>query len=342
MCVFAKQNVAIDPPFSRMDIVSCRNLLIYLSGNLQQRVIPTFHYALNNPGFLVLGTSETIGRFTDLFQLVDRDSRIYSKTATVTRTYPYFAADLSAAQAAVGRPQQRPTTAVDLQREADRIVLGRYAPAGVLVNDQLDILQFRGRTAPYLESPSGEVDFNLLKMARENLFLALRSAVEEARQSGKTVRRDDIRLRNGEVGTEGGSVRSISIEVTPVHTPGTQQAGFLILFHEEPLEGGKKPDAAKRPPEAIDSTEAARNLDDARRELAATREYLQTIIEQHSAANEELKSANEEILSSNEELQSTNEELQTAKEELQSTNEELTTVNEELHGRNLELSHGGQ
>ena len=174
MCVFAKQNIVADPPFSRIDLISCRNVLIYLTSPLQKRVIPTFHYALNPTGFLMLGAAETIGEFSDLFAVVDKTHRIYSKKPTAFRQYPHFnTEDYLAGMSGETRnaPQASPNPA-DLQREADRIVLGRYAPAGVLVNDDLEILQFRGRTGPYLEPATGAASLNLLKMAREGLFVA--------------------------------------------------------------------------------------------------------------------------------------------------------------------------
>ncbi|MGE5611709.1 MAG: CheR family methyltransferase, partial [Bacillota bacterium] len=330
MCVFAKQNVAVDPPFSNLDLVSCRNLLIYLSNALQQRIIPTFHYALCGSGFLMLGSAESVGRFTDLFELVDPRHKIYAKSAAVTRPYPYFTVDPHRPPApAEGKaPAQRLPTVADLQKEADRIALNRYAPAGVLVNEELEVLQFRGRTRRYLEPPAGEASYNLLRMARENLFAALRTAIQEARKQNAAVRKEGITFRDEE------QVRQVNLEVIPVKLPGSAHGGFLINFEEPGAPGTGPPTRAPAPTAPADRGEA----EQLRQELAAAREYLQSIIEQQSAANEELRSANEEILSANEELQSTNEELQTTKEEMQSTNEELTTVNEELQSRNLEVA----
>ena len=226
---------------------------------------------------------------------------------------------------------------MDFHREVDRLLLGRYAPPGVLVNDNLDILQFRGRTGQYLELPSGEPTTNLLKMAREGLFLELRSAIEEARKQHRSVRRQGVRLRaNG----DNGDSRSVDLEVVPVRPPGSHETCFLVLFNDTPG-SGRAADThgeAREPPSQASLIEEEREVVQLRRELAAIKEYLQSLLEQQDAANEELRSANEEILSSNEELQSTNEELETAKEELQSTNEELTTVNEQLQTRNLELN----
>ncbi len=168
LCIFARQNVTADPPFSRMDLVSCRNLLIYLTPPLQRHVISTFHYSLNPGGYLVLGNSETVGANSDLFELTDRRQKIYSKKGAAIRPFSHFAAQDLKSKASVGhRAQVQASTPADFQKEADRILLGRYAPAGVLVNSNLEVLQFRGRTSPYLEPPTGEASFNLLKMARE-------------------------------------------------------------------------------------------------------------------------------------------------------------------------------
>jgi two-component system CheB/CheR fusion protein len=364
MCVFAKQNVAADPPFSRLDLISCRNLLIYLATPLQKRVIPTFHYALNPDGFLLLGASETVGSFADLFSLVDHKYRVYRKKNTGLRPYPHFSAGEFHGDPGTGtRAHALPTTVpADWQREADRLVLSQYAPAGVLVNENLDIIHFRGQTGEFLAPAPGEASFNVLKMAREGLFIELRSALNECRHTNAEMRREHVHLRSNN------EVSEITLRVQPLSVPGANQRCFLILFEKpgrnDRAEGAKSPDpgvragtvgsgaaaqglrgwwrrwlaspTAGQPPAAAELLHLENNQ--LRQELASTRDYLQSVIEQQDAANEELKSANEEILSSNEELQSTNEELETAKEELQSVNEELTTINEQLHNRNLELS----
>lgn len=332
ICIFAKQNVAVDPPFSQVDLISCRNLLIYLSSALQKRVIPAFHYSLKAGGFLVLGASESIGRFTDLFQLVDSKNRIYCKNSILVRTYPHFTnMNPSIPALEVAAIREKTPSFSDLQKEADRILIHRYAPAGVLVSDELEVLQFRGKTGSFLEPASGEASFNLLRMARENLFSPLRFALEEARKLGRSVRKKGIRHR------EGSQMREVCIEVIPVRLSESSRGGFLVLF--EPLRSGiedKGLDASEE--EVATFTVVERDeVEILRRDLEHTKEYLQSIIEQKAASNEELRCANEEAISANEELQSANEELQTSKEELQSTNEELTTVNEELQNRNLEL-----
>ncbi len=347
MCLFAKQNVAADPPFSRVDLISCRNLLIYLAAPLQKRVIPTFHYALNPEGFLLLGASETIGNASDLFALVDRQHRIYRKREAAVRAYPHFAI-IERQRGSPARPHDREAAGApgDWLREADRMVLSQYSPPGALVNNDFHVLQFRGETGFYLKPAPGEASLNLLKMAREGLFLDLRNAVAEARSRKTEVRRKGVRV-HGESET-----REIDLRVLPVLLPARSEECFLILFEDERAREKASAEAASGAgrrrrvarwirrlfagddPASSESAEAS----SLRHELGSTRDYLQSLIEDQDAANEELKSANEEILSTNEELQSTNEELETAKEELQSVNEELTTVNEQLQKRNTDLS----
>ncbi len=326
--VFARQNVAADPPFSRIDLVSCRNLLIYLSPALQKRVIPTFHYALNPGGFLLLGASESIGSYTDLFSVVDQQHRLYARKSAPGRPYPHFRVDdyrvgRGAGEMALASAKPLPA---DWQREADRVASGQYVPPGVLITGDFDILQFRGETGPFLAPAAGDPSHNLLKMARDGLFLPLRSAVQECERAGTAVRHPGVRV-HGESGD-----RVIDLHVMPVSLPHIDERCYLVLF-EEPSRHAALAAPAPKVPQEADAAEAHY----LRQELVSTREYLQSLIEQQDAANEELKSANEEILSSNEELQSTNEELETAKEELQSVNEELTTVNEQLQHRNIEL-----
>ena len=227
VCVFARQNVTADPPFSHLDIVSCRNVLIYLATPLQKRVLRTFHYALNTPGFLILGAAETVGEHTDLFEAVDRGHRIYAKKQVTARHHVHSRCPNNGCRSTAATRRTTPPApqARDFQKEADRILLGRYAPPGVLVDENFEILQFRGRTGAYLEPPAGEPTHGLLKMAREGLFLELRNAVIEARKSGQTVRRDGIRVRSND------EVKEVDVEVIPVRQQGAG-ACFLVLFHE--------------------------------------------------------------------------------------------------------------
>ncbi len=325
-CIFARQNLTKDPPFSKLDLISCRNVMIYLGAALQRRVMSIFHYALRPNGYLVLGSSETIGNYGDLFAISDRRHKIYVKKGVMPRPSLEFAAPAPTERAARPHPAaEEATIAADVFHEADRVLLSRYSPAGVLINDDMEILQFRGRTSAFLEPAPGTASFNLLKMAREGLLAELRTALHAARKKETAVRRQGVRLHTN------GQNRTVTVDVIPF-VGSTKERYFLILFQEDPRpERGKKATAKRK---AGESQEAAR----LKRELEATRDYLQSIIEEQETMNEELRSANEEVQSSNEELQSTNEELETAKEELQSSNEELTTLNEELENRNQELA----
>jgi two-component system, chemotaxis family, CheB/CheR fusion protein len=339
MCVFARQNVFSDPPFSRMDLISCRNVLIYLSPVLQKKVIPIFHYALKPNGFLLVGNTEgLLGSGAEIFDLVDRKSKIYQKKSVPSPVT--FGLTISAHETTEGRldKQHRPNredelakTPADVQREADRLLLTKYVPSAVVVNDDLEILQSRGKTNRYLELPTGRASLNLLKMARSGLLYELRGLLERARKTSVPVSKDDISVEDA---NEKAVVR---IEIIPFRTPARDQRHFLVLFEEK--------ESQKLPEPKVVPRQSARELADAKdvqiaqlkQELASTKEYLQSIIEAQEATNEELQSANEEIQSGNEELQSTNEELQTSKEELESANEELNTVNEEIQHRNQQL-----
>ncbi|MBV9493985.1 MAG: PAS domain-containing protein, partial [Acidobacteria bacterium] len=327
-CIFARQNLTKDPPFSKLDMISCRNVMIYLGAALQRKAMSIFHYALRPNGYLVLGSSETIGNFADLFTVVDRKHKIYEKKAATTRLTAEFELTPPVDRIERSRVPEDVSQVSNVFREADRVALARFAPAGVLINEAMDILQFRGRTSPFLEPAPGTASFNVLKMAREGMLAELRAAVHAAKKTETGVRREGIRVRNN-----GGTI-GVNLEVLPFVTSGKERY-YLVLFEEMPVvEEGK----GRKGPASKETKVEAGQVSRLKRELESTREYLQSIIEEQEAMNEELRSANEEIQSSNEELQSTNEELETAKEELQSSNEELTTLNEELETRNTELA----
>ncbi len=331
MCVFARQNITRDPPFSKIDLVSCRNVLIYLGPLLHRRILSMFHYALKPSGFLVLGNSESIGSYGSLFAPIDKKQRVFARRPGTTRIGLELPSEESrAAMPATHRRSEAGATGAEIQREADRLVLNRFAPPGVLVNAEGTILQFRGQTGRYLEPAPGEASLNVLKMAREGLLVDLRTALHDAVKRNVALRREGLRVKSAE------DYRTVNLQVLPV--PGSPvDPCYLVLFEEATA---PKPPAKKAAPPIVgkkrNNIEA--DLERLREELASTKLYLQSIIEEQEATNEELKSANEEIQSSNEELQSTNEELETAKEELQSTNEELHTLNDELQNRNAELS----
>ncbi len=341
-CVFARQNILSDPPFSRMDLISCRNLMIYIEPHLQKKILPNFHYALKPGGFLFLGASESIGPFTDLFEAVDKKQKIFSKK---NGALPAYHLPVSA-----GRPAQKKGVRVKAQplpdggrveataqREADRIVASNFAPPGVLINSELEVLQFRGATSAFIGPPTGKASFNVLKMARPDLMLPLRAAINRAKKENHPVSRKNVRL------DENGSSKTVNIQVIPLKN--LKEICYLVLF--EPAKKSAEVDKTDIPERSKENKKGSplppvkdsRRTAELERELAEARDYAQSLQEQHEAANEELQASNEEVQSANEELQSINEELETSKEELESTNEELTTVNEEMATRNVELNH---
>ncbi len=342
MVVFAKQNVVGDPPFSRMDLISCRNVLIYLGPSLQRKAIPLFHYALKPGGFLMLGASESIGNFGELFSPVDKKCKIYSRNAAATPSFRLpigldrGKATLSSRRGtalSMGQPLSSSTDGVSYelsaQREADRITVNQFAPPGVIVNAELSVLQFRGPTGRYLEPPVGKASFNLLKMAKEGLMLPLRSAIDESKKESKKTLRENVRfLQNGET-------HSVHLAVIPLKN--LPEACFLILFLNA-MDASQSPMWESQSKSPMTEHEEARRINELESDLSETREYLLTNQEQHEAASDELQAASEEVQSANEELQSINEELETSKEELESANEELTTLNEEMSHRNSELN----
>jgi two-component system, chemotaxis family, CheB/CheR fusion protein len=327
-CIFARQNVTKDPPFSKLDLISCRNVLIYLGSALQRNVVSVFHYALRPDGYLLLGNSETIGSFTDLFDVVDREHKIYRKKASLSRVNVEFETSTPRKRVGTAMEDNAPPYPVTMFREADRLLLQRFAPAGVIIDEAMDILQFRGHVSAFIEPASGTATFNVLKMAREGLLADLRSAIQAAKKDGVPARHEGVRIRNND------GVLVVNIEVIPFLSS-TQERLQLVVFEEA---GAQKPAAKSKGKAKPGSKKDVRPSARLQRELEATRDYLQSIIEEQETMNEEMRSANDEIQSSNEELQSTNEELETAKEELQSSNEELTTLNEELENRNQELA----
>jgi two-component system CheB/CheR fusion protein len=337
LCIFARQDLSRDPPFSKLDMVVCRNVLIYMTATLQKKLLTVFHYALKPNGFLMLGHAETIGTLSDLFAIEEKRHRIYKKklTESVLPAVSFPVEYASIPPSRRKRAQDAGIGGTSVQNEANQLVLERFAPPGVIVDDDLQIVQFRGQTGFFLEPAPGDPSMSLLKMAREGLLYGVRTAFHAARKSRSPVRKDGLKVRRN------GGWMDVSVEVLPLGANG--RGHFLVLFHtvtspdagQDPASSGKRGKGAKTGAKTHRDDDRVRRLQE---ELAASREYLQSIIQEVEAANEELQSANAEILSSNEELQSTNEELDTAKEELQSTNEELNTVNEELHGRNEELS----
>jgi two-component system CheB/CheR fusion protein len=330
VCIFARHNLLQDPPFSRMDVISCRNLLIYLEAAAQKKVIPTFGYALRTPGFLILGPSENLSGFSDLFASVDKKFKVYAKNpSSVVRVGRDWIPYLAWEKAHPAKKSAEPAPAFDVQKEVEHLLLAEYGPPGVLVTGDLSIIRFIGRMGGFLEPAPGQASLNLAKLVQGTLSLDIRSVIHTAKKQDAPVIREGVRLKSN------GRYRTITLEVVPIKGTSARESYFLVLFREEAPEGQRKP----APMEAKGAQRKAEEAETRRltKELEYTRAHVQSIVEEQEASNEELRSANEEIQSSNEELQSTNEEMETAKEELQSSNEELTTLNEELQNRNTEL-----
>jgi two-component system CheB/CheR fusion protein len=325
LCTFARQNITADPPFSRLDLISCRNVLIYLGPELHKRCIPQFHYALRSDGILILGPAESVGTFDELFEMVDKKYKIYRKRNVPTPRLPVGAFRVGIRTSSKSSTGDGSSNA-ELLQTADRIILSAYAPAAVVIDSDLQVHQFRGRTEAFLQHPPGPATLDLFQMVKPSLVPDLRTAIHRALKAKKPVRRERALVKLE------GRTCEVNMQVVPFQVGSSEKPWMLVIFDER---------TEKAKPVILHATEGKtaqeRELNELRRQLAASKESLQAIIEEQEATNEELKSANEEIESSNEELQSTNEELETAKEELQSTNEELTTLNEELSNRNLEM-----
>ncbi|HVW22232.1 MAG TPA: chemotaxis protein CheB [Opitutaceae bacterium] len=327
LVVFAQHNLLTDAPFTRMNLVSCRNMMIYIEPALQQKILPTFHYALRPDGYLVLGTSESIGSFTNLFSTAERSQKIYQKKATGRGERLPLPA---------GRPvlvsRRADSGPNDVFREADRVMLARYIPAALLLNDEGDILQVRGKVDPFLEIPAGRATLNVFKLLRggSSLSVPLQRAMGRARIDGRPASVRDIAVE--------GLPRPVHLEVTPLK--GMQARCFLVLLEQAPAPAAPARPGAGRA--AAPGRVQTRRLTTLKREYAETRDSLDQLREQHETTVEELQASNEEVQSANEELQSLNEELETSNEELESANEELTTLNEELATRNVELRESEQ
>ncbi|MBN2160325.1 MAG: PAS domain-containing protein [Spirochaetes bacterium] len=331
MVIFAVQNVIKDPPFSKLDLVSCCNLLIYLDAQVQGRVIPLFHYTLKENGVLVLGPSESIGAHADLFSPINAKMKIYRRKKG--RAENIF---LPQGKYTDSWNEQAPVLAPlsdlhdsEVRKLVEKLVVEDYAPPSVLINDMYQILYFIGRTDRYITAPSGEPSFNLLRMMREDVRHKLTPALHRAVSQKSEVRVENVRISSG-----GEGARYLNIIITPLDETFPQQNLFLVVFESAPL-SPKKSAAGKKTTRRRKTDPEQAILE---QDLQSTREQLQSAIEQFEVAHEEFKSTNEELQSMNEELQSTIEELETSKEELQSTNEELFTVNSELQNKVEELS----
>lgn len=336
LCIFARHDVTRDPPFSRMDLISCRNLLIYVSQVLQNKIVPFFHYALNPQGFLMLGVSESIGRHADLFGLVDKKNKIYVKKSSASIPLLDLEGEKYQPQDATAlvKEHERRVPEADPVKAADDLLLSRFAPAGVVINEDLTIIHTRGETDPYFSLTPGAPSLNVIKMARRDLKPVLRTLIQGAKKGEFPLKRRGVAIKFQ------GLELGIDVEIFPIEGSYPEERYFLLVFKESSAAGGPGRGQAQpgfEPGEETDDSRETR-VEALETELTSFRELLESVSEDHEAAIEMLRASEEEIISANEELQSTNEELETAKEELQSSNEELTTLNEELGSRNLELS----
>lgn len=336
VCVFAEHNILGDPPFSRMDFISCRNLLIYLDISAQKKIIATFHYALTEGGFLMLGKSETIGTSGQLFSVFNKKYKIYTrkknsgarKIPDITPRITYTTL-LDKDNSTTMLKKQPPATNGNLGNAFDAALLTHYVPASVIINHDLEILQFRGSTSLYLQHTSGKASFNILKMAHPEISFELRNAIHHAMKSKLTVRKTGIEINHDKVNH---TLQLVNIEVMPLKIDGEEPL-LIVVFSGQQIE--TLDNSVKSGKGNIIARD--RRIKKLEEELAAARSDMGSITHDQETTNEELQSANEEIVSSNEELQSLNEELETSKEEIESTNEELTTSNQELHARILQV-----
>jgi len=336
VCTFAPHNILSDPPFSRMDLITCRNLLIYFAIPAQKKVISTFYHALNEHGMLMLGKSETVGTYTQLFGVpLNKKSKIYTRKKTSDKhKIPQIGNRISSNTLTTKNtynitPPRKTNASIsgNLSHTFDAVLLAKYVPASVIINHDLEILQFRGTTFPYLQQSAGKASFNILKMAHVELIFELRNAIHHCIKTNQTVKKEGIEMNREKSGM---ALRMIDLEVSPLKAEDDDLLLVVFTRHQTAPEihttdnGNKESATAKR----------IKKLEE---EILMTRQDMASITQDQETANEELQGANEEIVSANEELQSLNEELETSKEEIESTNEELISTNHELQARNLEV-----
>jgi two-component system CheB/CheR fusion protein len=333
MIIFAPQNLVMQAPFTKLDFVTCRNLLIYLDAELQKKLMPLFHYSLHSGGILLLGSAETVGTATDLFSPLAGKTRLYRRLDTTPQLnlveFPpsFIPTRMETVEVSSAQSVKLPA-APNLQSLADQVLLQRYSPAAVLVTNEGDILYFSGKTGKYLEPAAGKANLNLFAMSREGLGDALSEAFHKAvRQKGV------VTLKNVRVGTNGGT-QVVDITIQPMTNPEALRGMVMVIFSDIAKES-----TVKAPSSSERTTTHNARLTAMAQELRKSHEDMQTARDEMQTSQEELKSTNEELQSMNEELQSANEELMTSKEEMQSMNEELQTVNHELQAKVDEVSH---
>ncbi len=334
VCVFAHHNILNDPPFSKMDFISCRNMLIYLDITAQKKAMATFHYALNDGGYLMLGKSETIGTSAQFFTTIDKKYKFYSrKKNTTVRSF----SNLSSYNSFITMPEKNSSPHLPFKKTSlpsgrnlgnafDAVLLEYYVPASVIINYDLEILQFRGATSLYLQNSPGKASFNILKMVPIEIAFELRNAIHHAIKTKQPVRKMGIEMNRD---YNKNTIQIVNIEVIPLKFEGEEPLLLVVFIGQQQIEFDTNPQKAKQN-NSIDKDLRIKKLEE---ELASTRADMGSITHDQEIVNEQLQSANEEIVSSNEELQSLNEELETSKEEIESTNEELIRSNHELQAR---------
>lgn len=333
--IFANQNLIQDPPFTHIDLLSCRNVLIYINQELQKEILANFHYALNPDGILILGSSESIGNFEDRFIPIDKKWKIYQRK-NVRINFPISKLGLSPSRTTESATEPFKLLSTEYQtgniaRQIERLLLERYAPVSVIINEHGKIIYIHGRTGQYLEPSSGQPNWNIVEMAREGLRLPLMASLNKATKDNETeIKSNGIRIKNN------GNFEIIDMILTRITESEPLRDLFLVSFLPCKLKEDAQLPAKQQTSEVISSENLEK--EQLQQELYFTKESLRLIIEQQQAFNEEIKSSNEELQSTNEELQSSNEELETSKEEMQSLNEELSTVNSELQNKIERLS----
>jgi two-component system CheB/CheR fusion protein len=335
MLVFSTQDVIKDPPFTRLDLLTCRNLMIYLKPEVQRKLVPLFHYSLKPAGFLLLGSSETIGNSPDLFTSEPTKARLYRSKHGDTATYARTGVDFpigGGVRGDTGRMVRQHTSPAQTERVLQRYLLSRHTPPTVFVNRKREIVYIHGRTGRYFELAAGVARMDVVEMARGAISLPLSQALREAFRDDQTKSRTGIRFE------EDGEATIIHLTVEPVRDDEDGPDLFAVVITEEPLAEARGSGSPSETDESSSSSTDSEHVRHLEQELKATRERLQTTVEELETTNEELKSSLEEYQSTNEELQSSNEELESSKEEMQSLNEELTTVNNELQTKNEELA----
>jgi PAS domain-containing protein len=324
MVLFAQHDVLLDPPFTRLDLLACRNLMIYLDARLQRRLVPLFHYSLRTGGVLLLGTSETVGRFNLLFTPINSKLRTYLREDYATAVGLDFPVHSRRPRPAASKeismsPSTTPSPAITrgLQQAADQVLLQVYSPAAVVVSSEGDIVYISGRTGKYLEPAAGKANWNFYAMVREGLRARLGEALHQA-----ATQKEAVILRGLTVQTPGGEIQTVDVTVQALQDSAALKDMFMVVFRDV----APAPVPARRGRGKSQSAELQQHLD----EIHALREQNRTTRDELQSTNEELQATNEELQSANEELQSTNEEMSTSKEEMQSMNEELQTINAEL------------